>query len=110
MTAIDDDPTVLVSNPRARRVLLRVSAVLASLIVLWLVVYAAAVVFVMNAGDFPGSAHMSDFSVFWGAARLGLQGEAAAAFDIVRLNETMDIPDGIARDDFRKELAAFAGR
>lgn len=57
-----------------------------------MVVFAAGMVRELNAPGYGGLSLGVDFSVFWGAARLGLAGDWAAAFDPARLAEASAVP------------------
>lgn len=62
--------------------------------VMWVILLGviASVVVRVNWPGFQGEAIKLDFTAFWGAARLALDGEALAAFHPVRLAEAMRLP------------------
>ncbi|HSF95916.1 MAG TPA: glycosyltransferase family 87 protein [Thermohalobaculum sp.] len=63
-------------HPLARRL----GRILAGLALLGLAAYAGSVVLVINSAEFEADSLMIDFTAFWGAARLAVEGQALAAF------------------------------
>lgn len=60
---------------------------------------AAKMVLEVNAPGFGGEAVRIDFTAFWGAAKLALAGEPAAAFDPARLRAALALPPGTPPGD-----------
>ena len=54
--------------------------------------YAGTVILVMNSGQYTGQSYPVDFAVFWGAAKLALEGDAIGAFDRDTLYAAMAFP------------------
>jgi hypothetical protein len=59
----------------------RLGAVVLAVGLVALVAYVGGVVLVINSADFEAESWLVDFTAFWGAARLALEGNAVAAFD-----------------------------
>ena len=74
--------------------LTRLSSTLAALAVLFMIVALGAMVFVVNTDVFEGDAFPVDFVAFWAAAKLAVEGRAAAAFDFETLNGMFTVPEG----------------
>lgn len=75
-----------------RRPLERFGRVLATCAVLFLLAFAAGVVFVLTSPYADGTSRQVDLAALWSAARLALAGDAIAAFDQDALRRAQDLP------------------
>lgn len=74
--------------------LTRLSSILATMAVLLIILPMASAIFTILQGATDGEAYSWDFAVFWGAARLALEGQAILAFDQPTLAQAMGTPTG----------------
>jgi hypothetical protein len=75
-----------------RRPLERFGRILATAALLFLLAFAAGVVFVLTSPYADGASRQVDFAAFWSAARLALAGDAIAAFDQEALRQVQELP------------------
>ncbi|MFQ5567040.1 MAG: glycosyltransferase family 87 protein, partial [Paracoccaceae bacterium] len=70
----------------------RFAIIAAALMVVAFVANTAKMVIEINAPGFDGQAILIEFTPFWAAAKLGLAGDATAAFDVNVLREALQLP------------------
>ena len=82
MTGLDD----------IRRILERCGSVMFTAAIVFLVLYSAGVILVLNSGAIEGDARQVDFVAFWAAAKLAIAGDPVAAFDQEMLRRAQSLP------------------
>ncbi|MEE8453820.1 MAG: glycosyltransferase family 87 protein [Limibaculum sp.] len=75
-----------------RRPLERFGRYMATAAVLFMIVFAGAIIFVIESGYIGGESRQFDFVAFWAAGKLALAGDPIAAFDIATLREAQSLP------------------
>ena len=78
------------------RIASRLSAIVLAVAVVYVVLNAGTVILLMQSEVFTGEAYPIDFAVFWGAARLALDGQALSAFDPEALYTAIRFPTDYA--------------
>lgn len=73
---------------------------MAAFAVFGLIVFFAAIIFVMTSDVFKGDAFPVDFAAFWAAAQLALEGRAVEAFDQDTIVATITIPPDYPQERF----------
>ena len=86
--------------PQKRSPLVRVTSILAAFAVFGLIVFFAAIIFVMTSDVFKGNAFPVDFAAFWAAAQLALDGRAVEAFDQSTITTAITIPPEYPQERF----------
>ena len=71
----------------------RLGGILLAAAILYVLFHASVVIALMQSEVFRGEAYPIDFAVFWGAAKLALDGQAIAAFDRDVLYAVIQFPD-----------------
>lgn len=68
--------------------------------IIFMVLYAAGVVLVLNTGVIEGDSRQDDFVAFWAAAKLAIAGDPVAAFDQETLRRAQSLPPGATPSEF----------
>ncbi|MHA1528757.1 MAG: glycosyltransferase family 87 protein [Alphaproteobacteria bacterium] len=68
--------------------------------IIFLVLYSAGVILVLNAGVIEGDSRQDDFVAFWAAAKLAIAGDPVAAFDQDILRRAQSLPPGDPPSDY----------
>ena len=80
--------------------IVRTTGILAALAAFGLIVFFAAIIFVMTSDVFRGDAFPVDFAAFWASAQLALDGRAIEAFDQTVIAQAITIPPEYAQQRF----------
>jgi len=78
----------------------RCGSLLFTAAVVFLVLYSAGVILVLNAGVIEGEARQDDFAAFWAAAKLALAGDPISAFDQDIFRRAQSPPPGAPPSDY----------
>jgi len=79
----------------------RFGRILATASLLFMVIFAAAMVLTSASSETGGTGRQFDFVAFWGAAKLALAGHGALAFDAPVLRAIQDLPPDASEGDLR---------
>jgi len=78
----------------------RYGSLLFTAAIIFMVLYSAGVIVVLNAGVIEGDSRQDDFVAFWAAAKLAIAGDPISAFDQDILRRAQLLPPGAPPSDF----------